>query len=92
MHRRFVLAALAALLLSACADDPSPLLGGGGDPDDAWPGATRCTNSARPQLCPQDYRPVCGRSETGERRTYPNGCEACADNAVVDHRPGACAR
>jgi hypothetical protein len=55
----------------------------------------------RPELCTQDYRPVCGLRDTGIRcvttpcdstewKTYSNGCTACSDPDVERYRPGAC--
>ena len=44
----------------------------------------------RPQACTMDYRPVCATLADGSTATYANGCGACADAAVVAHRPGAC--
>ena len=57
----------------------------------------------RPQMCTQEYRPVCATRDNGvrcvtapcdstENVTYPNGCTACADPAVYYFRAGACAR
>ncbi len=87
---RLLFALAIAGLLAACADDPTPLFGGGQDPANTWPGATVCLETARPTVCRREYRPVCARSGSGERRTYANGCEACLDPSVADHRPGAC--
>lgn len=56
----------------------------------------------RSEMCTRDYRPVCATVDTGVRcvrapcplaqseRTFPNGCSACADPKVIQHRPGAC--
>ncbi|HSG88419.1 MAG TPA: hypothetical protein VLA56_04355 [Pseudomonadales bacterium] len=56
----------------------------------------------RPQICTREYRPVCALRDTGVRCvtapcdeasewvTRPNACEACADAAVIAHRPGTC--
>ena len=44
----------------------------------------------RPEVCTRDYRPVCAEVADGSVRTYPNGCDACADEAVQAYRPGAC--
>ena len=55
----------------------------------------------RPEMCTQDYRPVCGLRDTGIRcvttpcdstewETYSNGCSACSDASVERYRPGAC--
>jgi hypothetical protein len=56
----------------------------------------------RPELCTQEYVPVCALRVTGtpcdaepcaggyERVTRPNRCVACTDPAVVGWIPGAC--
>lgn len=44
----------------------------------------------RPQVCTKEFRPVCATRNDGTRRTYGNGCEACADAAVTSHVPGPC--
>jgi cytochrome c5 len=50
---------------------------------------TQCTEP-RPQMCPQVYNPVCGVAADASKKTYGNGCSACADKAVVGHTPGPC--
>jgi hypothetical protein len=44
----------------------------------------------RPQVCTQDYRPVCAQLRDGSFKTYSNGCTACTDPAVTAYREGAC--
>jgi hypothetical protein len=44
----------------------------------------------RPQICTQDYRPVCGQLMDGGVKTYSNGCSACSDKKVKGYREGAC--
>ena len=44
----------------------------------------------RPEVCTQDYRPVCAELESGDMKTYSNGCNACTDPAVIGYREGAC--
>ena len=44
----------------------------------------------RPEVCSQDYRPVCAVLQDGSFKTYANGCNACADPAVTGYREGAC--
>jgi len=48
-----------------------------------------CTDP-RPQVCTQDYRPVCARLQDGRSKTYSNGCSACSDPAVSSYRQGPC--
>jgi hypothetical protein len=76
---------LLALLIGGCA--------GGGAPEpqssDTSSAMTRCTEP-RPQICTQEYLPVCAQLKDGAQRTYATGCVACADAEVVGYRPGAC--
>ena len=44
----------------------------------------------RPQVCTQDYRPVCAVRQDGSFKTYSNGCGACSDPSVNGYREGAC--
>jgi len=44
----------------------------------------------RPQICTQDYRPVCGQRMDGSVNTYSNGCSACSDKNVKNYREGVC--
>lgn len=55
----------------------------------AAPGQVTCTAS-RPQVCAQNYLPVCATKSDGTRQTYGNACSACADANVVSHVPGPC--
>jgi hypothetical protein len=48
-----------------------------------------CTEP-RPEVCTQDYQPVCAVLRDGSFRTYSNGCSACSDPEVTGHREGAC--
>ena len=54
-----------------------------------------------PEICTQEYEPVCGKRDNGVRcvtqpcpsfewATYPNACTACADDRVFAHIPGEC--
>lgn len=54
------------------------------------PNFTKC-EEPRPQVCTQDYRPVCAELQNGETTTYANGCTACSDVNVVAYRPEECA-
>ena len=69
-------------------------------PDEPSGGLAQCVDP-RPELCTQDYRPVCGVRDTGvrcvttpcesvERRTYGNACSACSNPDVVAYAPGVC--
>jgi hypothetical protein len=68
----------------ACASSPQ-------EPDDAAnePPVTACA-MPRPQACTREYIPVCGHLYSGERKTYPNACTACADPEVSGRHPGPC--
>ena len=62
--------------------------------------ATACSNP-RPELCTQEYAPVCATKDNGircikapcpstDKATYSNGCAACADKDVYSYQLGAC--
>ena len=53
------------------------------------PGMTLCTEP-RPQICTQDYRPVCAKLKNGNLKTYANGCTACSDANVISYINNAC--
>lgn len=44
----------------------------------------------RPQVCTMEYDPVCATITAGGNKTYASPCNACADDKVAAHRPGAC--
>ena len=71
---------LALALLAGCAAGQQPA---------RQDGLVAC-EVPRPEVCPMNYDPVCGEAGDGSRRTYSNGCRACADASVVGYRPGAC--
>jgi hypothetical protein len=43
----------------------------------------------RPEMCTQQYDPVCGYLSGGSR-TYSNWCTACSDKEVESYVPGRC--
>ena len=57
-------------------------------PDDASQ-LSMCTDP-RPEICTQNYAPVCGVHEDGSRQTYSNGCMACSNPEVVGSLPEPC--
>lgn len=74
---------LAPLVLAGCAGSPPAQ-----DPPQD-PATTECTEP-RPQICTMEYLPVCARLTDGSQTTFPSGCSACADAAVLSHIPGEC--
>ena len=56
----------------------------------AQPEVTPCTDP-RPQVCTMIYAPTCGVKSDGSTADYSSPCNACADDTVAGHRPGACA-
>jgi hypothetical protein len=44
----------------------------------------------RPEMCTQQYDPVCGQLSGGDSKTYSNWCTACSDKAVESYVPGEC--
>lgn len=93
---------LALLLLALLVATPSACRSDGPPASARGEGHTACTDP-RPEMCTQDYRPVCGLRDTGvrcvttpcdaawEEKTYSNACAACSHADVHGWRPGACA-
>jgi len=44
----------------------------------------------RPQICTQEYVPVCANLADGSTKTYASGCAACSDANVTGYEPEAC--
>ena len=44
----------------------------------------------RPEICTQEYRPVCAQLSDDSFGEYANWCTACADGDVVGYREGNC--
>lgn len=75
----FSLTLLGGCLVSGCSsatnsDDPS---------------FTQC-EEPRPEVCTQEYRPVCAELQNGETKTYASGCAACGDDNVIGYRLNEC--
>ena len=87
-----VAALVASLWIQGCAEtEPVAVL-----PE----GFAQCVEP-RPELCTQDFVPVCAARDTGMRcvttpcdslelSTYGNACSACSDPDVVGYGNGAC--
>lgn len=73
----------AAATAPACAQQTPPTQ------PPAPPGQVTCTEPRQP-MCTREYNPVCATKRDGTRRTYGNGCTACADANVASHIPGPC--
>ena len=82
MTKKNIWISIGVLMLGACAtagpDKPAPPAG-----------ATVCEDP-RPEVCTMDYRPVCGTLRDGSKKTYSNGCGACADAEVVSWVENEC--
>lgn len=50
---------------------------------------TACPET-RPEVCTQEYKPVCAQRKDGSHKTYSNGCSSCSDAEVVGYKAGAC--
>ena len=44
----------------------------------------------RPEVCTQQYDPVCALVGQSTQQTFSNACHACADWRVSVYRAGAC--
>lgn len=77
----FVLLSCVGVAAVASAQEPQPRL--------TVPEEKFCTDP-RPEMCTEDYRPVCGFTKDGVHRTYSNACFACAKTDVVRYTMGKC--
>ena len=74
-----------SLQLGGCADtEPHETQRTESSPDTIW-----CTEP-RPEMCTQEYLPVCAELKNGAKRTYASGCVACSDTNVVSYRANLC--
>jgi hypothetical protein len=49
----------------------------------------RC-EKPRPEICTQDYVPVCGELIDGSQKTYSNACSACSNINVIKYQLNSC--
>ncbi len=74
---------LTGLVLIGCVSGAKP---------DARPETTRYIycEDPRPEICTQEYLPVCGRLANGDQKNYGNACTACSDKDVLKYKLDAC--
>ena len=86
LTKALVLCGIVVLLqVGGCADTkPHETQRTESSPDTIW-----CTEP-RPEICTQEYLPVCAELKNGARQTYASGCVACSDANVVSYRPDPC--
>lgn len=73
--------------LTACSVPGGTQTVGAQAPQDA---AVTACSEPRPMVCTMEYRPVCASLVAGGEKTYPSGCNACADIAVRAWLDGPC--
>ncbi len=44
----------------------------------------------RPEVCTNEYNPVCASYKDGSKKTGATGCTSCADHEVTGYTMGAC--
>lgn len=76
---RFISVLTAVAVLGCAAQDDAPA-----------PRMESVCQEPRPQVCTMIFAPVCGRHFDGHTQTHSSDCNACADDTVVSHSPGAC--
>jgi hypothetical protein len=64
-------------------------MGGCASTSDPAPIMTAC-EEPRPEICTQDYVPVCGQLDDLRQVTYSNACSACSVAVVEGYVEGAC--
>jgi hypothetical protein len=96
-----IITILSITLLTACAPKTNEPTTQPTKPTEPNTSASITCKDPRPQMCTREYRPVCGRRDTGVRcvttpcpsteyKTYGNACTACADEKVIDYVVGEC--
>lgn len=50
---------------------------------------TRC-EAPRPEICTEQFTPVCATQQDGTLVNYPNACYACRDDKVASYVAGQC--
>ena len=82
MIRNFLYACLAMAALNGCQTIA--------DHNEVVSGAVIACPDERPEMCTEQYDPVCATLSSGQRISFPNACHACADGEVINYRAGAC--
>lgn len=82
MNKTFISVCLALIPLSGCLATSQP--------SHQPPANAISCPAKRPEMCTQQYDPVCATTDSGQQKTHANGCEACADKTVESFQPGAC--
>ena len=84
MYRWFVVTVALAGLTACVGAGPTV------EPVDSTATDSVTCKDPRPMVCTMEYRPVCAALVAGGEKTYPSGCNACADVAVASYIPEAC--
>lgn len=83
-HLRLLTITLIGLAGAGCASSP------GQPSNEASSTPLILCKEPRPEMCTQQYDPVCGKHGEWGFKTYGNACTACSKAAVVGYRPGVC--
>ena len=94
-----IITALAITVMTACASQTTAPT----KPAKPADSASISCGDERPQMCTREYRPVCGKRDTGVRcvttpcpsveyKTYSNACTACADENVISYVVEKCGK
>ena len=81
----FIVVALAALVACSTGGEPRP-----SKPEAVSAAPVTLCTEPRPMVCTMEYRPVCAAMVVGGKKTYPSGCNACADIAVQSWMDAPC--
>lgn len=79
---------LSALLVGCTSNSGEPAKSEGAETSQN--SAYQSCPARRPEICTQEYLPVCGITDEKVRRTYGNACTACGDAQVHGYVPGEC--
>jgi hypothetical protein len=87
---RFLLLVLLGLLSVACSTSDKMI--DDGPRYNNEPGALDLIicEEPRPQICTNEYDPVCATLQDDDVKTYATGCTSCSDPKVQGYKKGAC--
>lgn len=89
---RPLMLAASLFAMAGCNNSDTPVGNEVSEPTPSSPAAPElnlCT-SPRPEMCTQEYNPVCATLADGSMKTYSTGCTACSDANVAGWLPGEC--
>jgi hypothetical protein len=74
-----------------CIVATSLLMSGYQSPAENIANQIKCTDP-RPEICPMNWKPVCGYYSDQSVKTFSNACSACSDKKIVAYTENQCSK